>query len=177
MLRDRARWIGPPSVFSFTLVRVTSPARICTNSPVLTARRLCSGFTTFRSNHAQKERDTVVTPSPPHEVRRLGPSYLLRICCLIRISSTTRVTYLCDGSQEGIAVFLSTLADPRVGLALGVAIAMHNIPEGIAVGFISASILSPSRLYFSFLACTSAAPRLHPSCASAVNDCVSAANL
>ncbi|MFQ3548202.1 MAG: zinc transporter ZupT [Armatimonadota bacterium] len=34
---------------------------------------------------------------------------------------------------EGIATFVATLAEPGLGIALGVAIAIHNIPEGIAV--------------------------------------------
>lgn len=34
---------------------------------------------------------------------------------------------------EGMATFISTLADPKLGVALAVAIAIHNIPEGIAV--------------------------------------------
>jgi zinc transporter, ZIP family len=34
---------------------------------------------------------------------------------------------------EGLATFLSTLADPNVGVVLAVAIAIHNIPEGICV--------------------------------------------
>jgi ZIP family zinc transporter len=34
---------------------------------------------------------------------------------------------------EGIATFISTLADPKLGVALATAIAIHNIPEGIAV--------------------------------------------
>lgn len=34
---------------------------------------------------------------------------------------------------EGLATFLSTLADPSVGIVLAIAIAIHNIPEGICV--------------------------------------------
>jgi zinc transporter, ZIP family len=34
---------------------------------------------------------------------------------------------------EGLATFLSTLADPKVGVILAVAIAIHNIPEGLCV--------------------------------------------
>ena len=34
---------------------------------------------------------------------------------------------------EGLATFVSALADPRVGFGLAVAIAIHNIPEGLCV--------------------------------------------
>ncbi|CAN0021013.1 unnamed protein product [Ectocarpus fasciculatus] len=34
---------------------------------------------------------------------------------------------------DGLATFVSSLADPSVGLALAVAIAIHNIPEGMCV--------------------------------------------
>jgi len=34
---------------------------------------------------------------------------------------------------EGLATFMLVLDDPKVGIALAVAVAMHNIPEGIAV--------------------------------------------
>merc|ERR1719469_1795855 len=35
--------------------------------------------------------------------------------------------------KKGLATFLATVADTEVGLSLGVAIAVHNIPEGICV--------------------------------------------
>lgn len=34
---------------------------------------------------------------------------------------------------EGLATFVATLASPYLGVALAVAIALHNIPEGICV--------------------------------------------
>ena len=34
---------------------------------------------------------------------------------------------------EGMAVFISSLADPGTGISIAVAIAIHNIPEGITV--------------------------------------------
>lgn len=34
---------------------------------------------------------------------------------------------------EGLATFIATLDDPKVGAALAVAIGIHNIPEGICV--------------------------------------------
>lgn len=52
--------------------------------------------------------------------------------------------YLCAGllaalavsihnMPEGLATFISTVADSRMGVAMAIAIAMHNIPEGIVV--------------------------------------------
>jgi ZIP family zinc transporter len=37
---------------------------------------------------------------------------------------------------EGLATFVAALADSRVGVALAVAIAVHNIPEGICVAMV-----------------------------------------
>lgn len=34
---------------------------------------------------------------------------------------------------EGLATFISTLADPALGMTIAIAIAIHNIPEGISV--------------------------------------------
>ncbi|GMH46193.1 hypothetical protein BSKO_14161 [Bryopsis sp. KO-2023] len=34
---------------------------------------------------------------------------------------------------EGLATFVATLADPTAGVAIAVAIALHNIPEGVVV--------------------------------------------
>lgn len=34
---------------------------------------------------------------------------------------------------EGLATFLGALADPAAGVAIAVAVALHNIPEGIVV--------------------------------------------
>jgi len=34
---------------------------------------------------------------------------------------------------EGLATFLAALEDPALGVAIAVAIALHNIPEGISV--------------------------------------------
>lgn len=34
---------------------------------------------------------------------------------------------------EGVATFMATVAQPQIGFALAFAIALHNIPEGIAV--------------------------------------------
>ena len=34
---------------------------------------------------------------------------------------------------EGLATFVAALADPKLGAALAIAIAIHNVPEGICV--------------------------------------------
>jgi len=36
---------------------------------------------------------------------------------------------------EGLATFVATLADEKLGVAIALAIAMHNIPEGVCVAF------------------------------------------
>lgn len=52
---------------------------------------------------------------------------------LRRIGVLTALVIAIHNFPEGIATFVSALADPAVGLAIAVAIALHNIPEGISV--------------------------------------------
>ena len=39
----------------------------------------------------------------------------------------------CSSFAQGLATFVATLNDPRVGAVLAIAIAIHNIPEGLCV--------------------------------------------
>ena len=52
---------------------------------------------------------------------------------LLRMGLLTALAIAIHNVPEGLATFLSTLEDPRVGVAIAVAIALHNIPEGISV--------------------------------------------
>ena len=45
----------------------------------------------------------------------------------------TGVAIALHNFPEGLATFLATVSDTSVGAALGTAIAIHNIPEGICV--------------------------------------------
>lgn len=45
----------------------------------------------------------------------------------------TMITALAVGIHnfpEGLATFIATLDDPKIGLSVSIAIALHNIPEG-----------------------------------------------
>eukprot|EP00483_Globobulimina_turgida_P002292 UN02294 len=52
---------------------------------------------------------------------------------LIKMSLVTGVAIGIHNFPEGLATFVSTLADPTLGVSIAVAIAIHNIPEGICV--------------------------------------------
>ncbi|CAN0214478.1 unnamed protein product [Ectocarpus sp. 12 AP-2014] len=52
---------------------------------------------------------------------------------LVQMGLLTAVAIGIHNFPDGLATFVSSLADPSVGLALAVAIAIHNIPEGMCV--------------------------------------------
>jgi zinc transporter ZupT len=49
---------------------------------------------------------------------------------LTQMSLNTAIAIALHNFPEGLATFISALADPRVGGILAIAIAIHNIPEG-----------------------------------------------
>ena len=54
----------------------------------------------------------------------------------IMISASSPLTGLAIGIHnfpEGLATFVATLSSPSLGVALAIAIALHNIPEGVCV--------------------------------------------
>jgi len=52
---------------------------------------------------------------------------------LIRMGYNTAFAIALHNFPEGLATFVGTLADPKVGAALAIAIGIHNIPEGLCV--------------------------------------------
>jgi zinc transporter ZupT len=52
---------------------------------------------------------------------------------LMRMSMITSLSIFIHNWPEGLATFVATLDDPSVGLAIAVAITLHNIPEGVSV--------------------------------------------
>jgi ZIP family zinc transporter len=52
---------------------------------------------------------------------------------LARVGILTALAIALHNVPEGIATFFTALADPPRGIAIAVAIALHNIPEGLAV--------------------------------------------
>lgn len=52
---------------------------------------------------------------------------------LMRMGLFTALAIAVHNLPEGLATFLAALKDPGLGLAIAVAIALHNIPEGISV--------------------------------------------
>ncbi|MCM2358542.1 MAG: zinc transporter ZupT [Geobacteraceae bacterium] len=52
---------------------------------------------------------------------------------LLRMGLFTALAIAIHNLPEGLATFLAALEDPSIGIAITVAIALHNIPEGISV--------------------------------------------
>ncbi len=52
---------------------------------------------------------------------------------LMRMGLFTALAIAIHNLPEGLATFLAALHDPSLGVAIAVAIALHNIPEGISV--------------------------------------------
>jgi len=52
---------------------------------------------------------------------------------LMRMGLFTALAIAIHNLPEGLATFLAALQDPALGLAIAAAIALHNIPEGISV--------------------------------------------
>eukprot|EP01084_Bolivina_argentea_P219108 371690_1 len=52
---------------------------------------------------------------------------------LIKTSLITALAIGLHNFPEGLATFVSTLADPTLGVSIAVAISIHNIPEGVAI--------------------------------------------
>jgi len=52
---------------------------------------------------------------------------------LLRMGLFTALAIAIHNLPEGLATFLAALEDPALGVAIAVAIALHNIPEGISV--------------------------------------------
>lgn len=52
---------------------------------------------------------------------------------LLRMGLFTALAIAIHNLPEGLATFLAALQDPKLGVAIAVAIAMHNIPEGVSV--------------------------------------------
>lgn len=52
---------------------------------------------------------------------------------LIRMGLFTALAIAIHNLPEGLATFLAVLEDPKVGVAIAIAVALHNIPEGISV--------------------------------------------
>jgi ZIP family zinc transporter len=72
-------------------------------------------------------------PQNPHEVRRVEEVEGGTDTGLYRTGLFTAVAIAIHNIPEGMATFYAATADLRIGLSIAVAIAIHNIPEGIAV--------------------------------------------
>lgn len=82
----------------------------------------------------------VPSSSNPHEntdVELIGedrrPQVQAETSKMMRMGIFMALAIAIHNLPEGLATFMLVLEDPKVGIALAIAVAMHNIPEGIAV--------------------------------------------
>lgn len=72
----------------------------------------------------------------PHEIKRvedLNSQLKIKNDKLMRMGLITALAIAIHNLPEGLATFTAALTDPNLGIAIAVAVAIHNIPEGIAV--------------------------------------------
>ena len=70
----------------------------------------------------------------PHEPRRIEDmTEELRQKRLLRLGTLSAVAIAFHNIPEGLVTFVGAMHDARIGVTIALAIAIHNIPEGIAV--------------------------------------------
>ncbi|TAJ43645.1 zinc transporter ZupT [Methanofollis fontis] len=72
-------------------------------------------------------------PQNPHEARRVEEAEKGTDPSLYRTGLLAALAIALHNVPEGMATFYAATADLRIGVPIAVAIAIHNIPEGIAV--------------------------------------------
>ena len=76
------------------------------------------------------ERVVAVTPPVNPEIGEVSP---VEAASLSRIGVLTALAIAIHNFPEGMATFVTAMADPSLGFSVAVAVAVHNIPEGISV--------------------------------------------
>jgi len=73
----------------------------------------------------------------PHEVKKIETmdetGSAGKESKLAKMGLLSAIAIAIHNLPEGIATFAATLKDPKLGIAIAIAVAIHNIPEGIAV--------------------------------------------
>jgi zinc transporter, ZIP family len=83
----------------------------------------------YKANEKKKNENTDVTEMPPS----VDDQPSVENCRLIHMGINTAVVIGLHNFSEGIATFVASLDDARVGDILAMAIGIHNIPEGLCV--------------------------------------------
>ncbi len=81
------------------------------------------------------ERTNPHQPTPHDELLayQAHPEARVPPAKLMRMGLFSALAIAVHNVPEGVATFLAALEDPHLGIAIGIAIAIHNIPEGISV--------------------------------------------
>jgi len=77
--------------------------------------------------------ERVIAATPEAEDRRGGEVSPAEAASLSRVGLLTALAIAIHNFPEGMATFVTAMADPSLGLSVAVAVAVHNIPEGISV--------------------------------------------
>jgi len=84
--------------------------------------------------HPQAEVQSQSTPPVPGGAKAINPSSVSHHSRdVIKVGLSTGLALALHNFPEGMATFFSTISDPSFGISIAVAVAVHNIPEGIAV--------------------------------------------
>lgn len=86
-----------------------------------------------RRNSYQEMVDTEFVPLGPEEFRDVADVVTPDKKSLKRMGLLTGLAIGLHNLPEGLATFVATLSSPSLGGALALAIALHNIPEGVCV--------------------------------------------
>lgn len=75
----------------------------------------------------------VPTLENPHEIHTVEEMDKPQKRQLYRLGILSGIAIAIHNFPEGLATFMAALSDPQIGIAIAVAIAIHNIPEGISI--------------------------------------------
>lgn len=83
--------------------------------------------------HTQKHDEELFEPLGPIEFKEVTEGLGKDAKRLHKMGILTGLAIAIHNFPEGLATFVATLSSPSLGIALCIAIALHNIPEGVCV--------------------------------------------
>ena len=91
------------------------------------------GMCIFRRRYGYRAAAETPAPEVVEQPARDKPLSGAERLHMLQMAAFSGIAVALHNFPEGIATFITTMADPKFGPAMAFAIAMHNIPEGLAV--------------------------------------------